>query len=100
MSKTPVRKKYSKEFKDDAVELFRASGYSRAEVARRLGISPTILGRWIRECDSDDKARVAGQPTEKELKTEIQRLRAENKRLEMEREILKKAAAFFAKESK
>lgn len=99
MSKNPARKKYSKEFKIDAVDLFKVGGYSRAEAARRLDISPSILGRWIRESEFNDKAREAGQPTEKELKAEIQRLRAENKRLEMEREILKKAAAFFAKES-
>ena len=99
MSKNPARKKYSEEFKNDAVDLFKTAGYSQAETARRLDISPSILGRWIRESESDDKAREAGQPTEKELKAEIQRLRAENKRLEMEREILKKAAAFFAKES-
>ena len=99
MSKTPLRKKYSEEFKKDAADLVKTAGYSRAEAARRLGISPSILGRWVREAESDDKAREAGQPTEKDLKAEIQRLRAENKRLEMEREILKKAAAFFAKES-
>ena len=99
MSKTPLRKKYSEEFKTDAADLVKTAGYSRAEAARRLGISPSILGRWVREAESDDKAREAGQPTEKDLKAEIQRLRAENKRLEMEREILKKAAAFFAKES-
>ena len=99
MSKNPARKKYSEEFKSDAVDLFKTAGYSQAETARRLDISPSILGRWIRESESDDKAREAGQPTEKEVKAEIQRLRAENKRLEMEREILKKAAAFFAKES-
>ena len=99
MSKPQTRKKYSEEFKKDAVDLFKSASYSRAEVARRLGISPSILGRWIGEAESDNKAREAGHPTEKELKAEIQRLRAENKRLEMEREILKKAAAFFAKES-
>ena len=100
MSKTPVRKKYSEEFKKDAVDLVKTAGYNRAEATRRLGISPSILGRWVREAESDDRARETGQPTEKELKAEIQHLKAENKRLEMEREILKKAAAFFAKESK
>ena len=99
MSKPPGRSKYSKEFKDDAVNLVKAAGYSRAEAARRLDISPSILGRWVRESESDEKAREAGQPSKKELKAEILRLKVENKRLEMEREILKKAAAFFAKES-
>ena len=79
MSKIPLRKKYSKEFKKDAADLVKTAGYSRAGAASRLGISPSILGRWIREADSDDKAREAGEPTEKDLKAEIQRLRAENK---------------------
>ena len=100
MNKPTPRKKYPEEFKNDAIDLVKTAGYSRAEAARRLDISASILGRWIRESESAHKARKAGQPTDKELKAEIQRLKAENRRLEMEREILKKAAAFFAKEAK
>lgn len=100
MSFKSTRKKYTPEFKRDAISLVADNGYSRAEAASRLGISPSILGRWVRESEADAKAKETGEPTEKELRSEIQRLRAENKRLQMEREILKKAAAFFATEVK
>lgn len=99
MSTRRTRKKYTPEFKKDAVDLVIHQGYSCNEAARRLGIGSSMLSRWVREASAEDTALKAGEPTPKELKDEIRRLRAENKRLEMEREILKKAAAFFAKEA-
>jgi transposase len=94
------RKKYSKEFKQDAIALVLEQNYSRAQAAESLSISPIMLGRWIREQeDNQDKAfRGNGKLTTEQL--EIRRLKEENRRLHMEKEILKKAAVFFAKETK
>jgi len=75
-------------------------GYSANEVARRLGINQTNVSRWVREYRQDNEPTVEGGATRSELQSEVKRLRKENQWLQMEREILKKAAAFFAKESK
>ncbi len=98
MSTKRKRRTYTPEFKKDAIDLVTKNKYSCNEVARRLGIGPSMLSRWLRESRDDEASFDAGQPTTKELKDQIRLLKAENKRLEMEREILKKAAAFFAKE--
>ena len=93
------RKQYTKEFKLDAVSLVTEQGYSRAEAARRLGINSNMLARWEKElADADDQAfRGNGKLTAEQ--DEIKTLRAQVKRLEMEKEILKKATVFFAKET-
>jgi len=94
------RRRFTKEFKADAVELVVEQGYSCAEVGRRLGVSENNVNRWVRQYrDQTERASTEGLSRE-QLETELKRLRKENKRLEMEREILKKAAAFFANESK
>lgn len=95
-----TRKKYSQEFKLDAISLVFEQGYTRAEAARSLSISPNMLTRWIKEHESENSQafRGAGKLTADQL--EIRRLREENKKLKMEKEILKKAAAFFAQETK
>lgn len=95
-----TRKKYSKEFKLDAISLVTNQGYSRAEAARSLSINPTILNRWIKENESDDGQAFRGNGKLTADQLEIRRLREENKRLKMEKDILKKAAAFFAQETK
>ncbi len=94
-----TRRKFSPEFKDDAVKLVTEQGYSITETARNLGINAALLGRWKRERERErlDNS-VPGNPFA--LKEELRRLRKENKQLRMEREILKNAAAFFAKEAK
>ena len=93
------RKKYSKEFKHDAVRLVTEQGYSIAEAARNLGLNYNMLGRWKRESEEQEDAfRGNGKLTPDQL--ELRRLQTENRQLRMEREILKKATAFFAKESK
>lgn len=92
------RKKYTREFRDSAVELITEQGYQISEAARNLGINATMLGRWKREdvgCGNIN----GGSPSGREVQAELTRLRKENHRLRMEREILKKAAAFFANES-
>ena len=93
------RRKYTKEFKEEAVKLVTEQGYRISETARNLGINENMLSRWkqdqLREKENNDF-----EPNGKSLlEIENRRLRKENKRLQMEREILKKAAAFFAKES-
>ena len=92
------RRKFTDEFKDEAVKLVLEQGYQISEAARNLGIHANLLGRWKREYEdggngsSDTGSAVA-------MRAELNRLRKENKRLKMEREILKKAATFFARES-
>ena len=92
------RKKYTQEFKEEAVNLITEQGYQIAEAARNLGVNVNMLGRWKREVEGGGEA-VPGLQGGAAMQTELTRLRKENKRLKMEREILKKAAAFFAKET-
>ena len=89
------RKGYPPELREEAVRLVQESGKSIKSVAKDLGISAESLRRWVRKAERD---RASGlTPSELE---ELQRLRREVKILREEREILKKAAAFFAKETK
>jgi len=99
MNEKLSRVKYTKEFKQDAVNLVTEQGYSANEAARRLGVGQSNVSRWVRELRKDQQDGVEGEVSRKELEAEVKRLRKENQRLQMEREILKKAAAFFAKES-
>ena len=99
MNKKQERVKYTKEFKQDAVKLVTEQGYSANEVARRLGVGQSNVSRWVRELRKDQQDGAEGEVPRKELEAEVKRLKKENQRLQMEREILKKAAAFFAKES-
>ena len=94
------RKKYSKEFKLDAIALVIEQNYSQAEASRNLGINPNMLGRWIKEAENDDVQAFRGNGKLTPEQEEIRQLKAQVKRLEMEREILKKATVFFAKETK
>jgi transposase len=91
------RNRYTQEFKEEAVKLITEQGYQIAEAARNLGVNQTLLGRWKREIESGGESTPGAQ--DKSIQAELTRLRKENKRLKMEREILKKAAAFFAKET-
>lgn len=96
---TKERKIYTHEFKMDAVRLVTEQGYKPTEAARNLGIHPSALNRWRKELASDGKNAFPGKGHLTPEKEELTRLRKENQRLKMERDILKKAAAFFAKES-
>lgn len=91
------RKRYDDAFKKGAVELVRREGYSIAKAAHNLGIDPGSIRRWIREFPEVATVPVAN-PSQEQLRRENAQLREENRRLLMEREILKKAATFFAKE--
>ena len=90
------RREYSEDFKRDAVTLVTEQGYSIAEAARSLDIGANILGRWKREYE----ARASGEALSQDERAELKRLRRENRELRMEKEILKKASAYFAKEMK
>ena len=94
-----IRKKYSKEFKLDAVGLVVEQGYSRAEAARSLDINANMLGRWVKEADSKDGQAFRGNGKLTPEQEEVRSLKAEVKRLQMEKDILKKATVFFAKET-
>jgi len=98
MSDMPKRKrrKFTPEQKADAVRLVREVG-TVAQVARDLDLTETALARWVRQAKIDEGNGKKGTLTTDERK-ELQRLRRENLTLQMERDFLKKAAAFFAKE--
>ena len=92
------RKNYTQEFKEEAVKLITEQGYSFAEAGRNLGVNPNLLSRWKRDIEGDLNGDLS-PASAVSVQAELKRLRKENKQLKMEREILKKAAAFFAKES-
>ena len=96
--KKKVRRNYTKEFKEEAVKLITEQGYSFAEAGRNLGVNPQLLSKWKRNIEGNADGNVSPGSIVS-IQSELRRLRKENKRLRMEREILKKAAAFFAKES-
>ena len=96
---TNKRKQYSKQFKIDVVKLVTEEGYKVSETARRLGIHGGILRRWKKQLTAEGMHAFPGNGKMSSEKEELIRLRQENKQLRMEKEILTKAAAFFAKES-
>jgi transposase len=93
--KGTTRRKFSKEFKREAVRLVESSDQSMTRVAHELGVRSGLLSSWIQKVEAEEKTGL--KTTEQE---ELVRLRRDNDRLRMEVEILKKATAFFAKESK
>jgi len=93
-----TRRKFTPEYKAEAVQFVISSGQPVAEVARNLGIVEGTLGNWVA------KARENGQVSEPELnvseRAELQRLRKELQQVKMERDFLKKATAFFASQNR
>ena len=93
--------KYSPEFREQAVELVRATGKTIAQVAREIGVNDTTLGNWVKADDAErgvpDKSGLL--PLTAAERAELTQLRRDNAKLKVEREILKKAAAFFVTES-
>jgi transposase len=96
MGQKRTYKQYSKEFKEEAVSLVLEQGYSVPEAAKSLGIATNILYRWKDKIESQKE----GKSLSEDERDELKRLRKEVKNLRMEKEILKKASAFFAKEMK
>lgn len=92
-----LRRKFSPEFKSEAVRLATQVGISVNSVANDLGINDSVLRRWIREAVIPGKARQPGSEAA-ELVKEVAKLRRENARLKMERDIIKKALGYFAKD--
>jgi len=90
------RPPYPPEFRAEAIALVRSSGKSRRAIAEDLGISSETLRLWLKQADLDAGVRQDGLTTDE--REELARLRRENRTLREEREILKKAAAFFARE--
>lgn len=93
------RRKFSREFKVEAVKLIKERGVSVAQAARDLDVHENVMRKWVKEFGSDPAQAFPGRGQMKPEQQEIERLRRENSRLRAERDILKKAAAFFAKEA-
>jgi transposase len=101
MEKLP-RRVYTAEFRQQAVEMITRDGLNIAEAARRLAISPKTLLNWMRRAkggDSPQTGAAAPRHAVTPEEAELSRLRRENAELRMERDILKKASAYFAQES-
>lgn len=97
--KTEKRRVYTAEFKHEAVRLVTEHGYGVSEAAHNLGINANMLGRWKRRVTQPEHGAFSGNGRVSPVNEELERLRKENKRLRMEREILKKTVSFFASES-
>jgi len=96
MTTKRVKKTYTKEFKEEAVSLVLDQGYSVTEAANSLGVTTKVIYNWKQKIEEQKSGALLSD----DERTELIKLRKENKRLLMEREILKKASAFFAKEMK
>jgi transposase len=92
------RRKFSREFKLEAVRLVKDRGVSVSQAARDLDIHENVLRKWIRDAGSDPQHAFPGHGQLKPEQLEIDRLRKEVAKLKAERDILKKAAAYFAKD--
>jgi transposase len=93
------RRKFSREFKLEAVNLVTVRGVSYSQAARDLELNDNMLRRWVHEFGNDAKHAFPGQGQMKPEQLEIDRLRKEVARLKAERDILKKAAAYFARDA-
>ncbi len=95
-TETRKRRDYTEDFKRDAVSLVTEQGYKISEAARSLDIGAGLLGRWRREFAEQS----SGSRLSVDEREELKRLRKENRLLRMEKDILKKASQYFAKEMK
>lgn len=95
-----ARRRFSREFKLEAVRLVREQDLPIAQVAEDLGLHENVLRKWVRLYESDPVHAFPGSGQQKPEQAEVAALKREIKKLRAERDILKKAAAYFAKESK
>ncbi len=93
-----VRRTFSKEFQVEGVRLVRDRGVSVAQASRDLGVHENVIRKWMKEFDADPGQAFPGNGTMKPVEAENERLRREVQKLKAERDILKKAAAYFAKD--
>ena len=93
------RRKFSREFKLEAVRLIKDRGVAVAQAARDLDVHENVLRKWVRELSGDPQHAFPGHGQMKPEQQEIDRLRKEVATLKAERDILKKAAAYFAREA-
>ena len=93
------RRKFTREFKREAVKLITERGVSVVQASRDLSVHGSVLRRWVQECVVDPQQAFPGQGQMRPEQGEIERLRREVFKLKAERDILKKAAAYFAKEA-
>lgn len=98
MSNSKKQKHYSPEFRESAIKLAIESDQPINQTADELGVNKNTLHTWVNKYQGPQKSK-SGQVNDEHLYDELKRLRKENKRLSEERDILKKAAAYFAKES-
>lgn len=94
-----TRRQFSEEFKQDTIALIERENYSLKDASERLGIHESVLGKWKRGIKQKGMESSSLTTENNSIIIENQKLKEENRRLKMERDILKKAAAFFAKES-
>ena len=92
------RRKFNREFKLEAVRLVKERGVSIAQASRDLDVHENVLRKWVKEFSSDPQQAFPGHGQMKPEQQEIERLRKEVTKLKAERDILKKAAAYFARE--
>jgi transposase-like protein len=93
-----TRRKYSAEFKREAVALANQPGVSKAQIGRELDVNPNVITRWQRELSANGSKAFLGQGVARD--EELASLKRENNRLRKERDFLKEAAAFFASDRK
>jgi transposase len=92
------RRKFTREFKREAVKLVKERGVSAAQAARDLGIGQNVMSRWVREASAEKAQAFPGRGQMKPDDAEVARLKRELAKIKAERDILKKAIGFFAKE--
>jgi transposase len=93
-----VRRSFTREFKLEAVKLVRERGVSVTQAAKDLGLTQSVLGRWVRQASADPKQAFPGRGQMKPDDAEVARLKRELAKTKAERDILKKAIGFFTKE--
>ena len=94
-----AKRTFTREFKLEAVKLVKERGVSMSQASRDLGLHLNVLRKWVKDVEADPAQAFPGQGQMKADQAEIAKLRKDVAKLKMERDILKKAAAYFAKES-